>query len=486
LSDSRKIKRMLSQLEDHSSLVMAMSQADIPWLRQMLQTALKNGASVCAILRMIEDALERGYKPRGHSKESVDLAMLVYRLGGGNLLYALNQRLALPSLRTLRNKMSFVKIAPTVGRISSESVKQNIQDVVLAPRLQTGVTTRCGVSILIDETALEEAAVYLNQSNCVGGLCWNHSHLIDPVLHNYQSALNIADALKSGKVHLGKEMTVAGVHVFGEDGVYPLIAAPTCKTEEAPDMEFIFDTLMDAWTAMGADKVVGDIWSVATDGDSTRRKAGHKLFLWAKIPITSPLYGVLSNLPGINMFTGNEFVTLDFDYKHIFKRFCTLIRSRAGMYLNNGRCISAHMLERYLPWLEGIDEAATRKLLYPDDPQDVPRAVELMSAIISLSRVNPTLPPFTPAGAIPDVAVLMDFEALVILGHILDSLLQPFINIHLTLSEQVTHLSRFSHLLYASYRDQRRRLMPNQLYYDSQTMVKNAVVTIVKQQKLNP
>jgi len=310
---------MLANLEDHSSLVMALSQADIPWLRQLLKTALHNGASIHTIIRMIEDALGRGYRPCGHTAEVTDLALLVYRLGGSNLLYALSKRLALLSLRTLHTKMSFIKVTPTIGRISVKTVKKNTQDVVIAPRLQAGPFIHRGVSLLIDETALEEAAVYLPRANGVGGLCWTHSHLVDPTLYNYQSAINIATSLQSGKIHLGKEVTIVGAHIFGEDGLYPLLAAPTCKSENAADMEFVFNTVINGWRTAGGERDVGPLWSLATDGDATCHKAGHRVFLKKRLPIMSPLYGVLSNLPGMNLYTGEEDVTLDFDYKHIIK-----------------------------------------------------------------------------------------------------------------------------------------------------------------------
>jgi len=117
---------MLANLEDHNSLVMALSQANIPWLCQLLKTALHNGASICMIIWMIEDALERGYRPHGHTAEATDLALFIYWLGGRSLLFALNKRLALPSLCTLCSKMSFVKITPTIGRISIDTIKKNI------------------------------------------------------------------------------------------------------------------------------------------------------------------------------------------------------------------------------------------------------------------------------------------------------------------------------------------------------------------------
>jgi len=314
---------MLANLEDHNSLVMALSQADIPWLCQLLKTAFHNGASIHTIIRMIEDALERGYWPRGHTAEATDLALLIYRLGGRSLLFALSKHLALPSLRTLHSKMSFVKITPTIGCISIDTIKKNIQDTIVGPRLEAGLIARRGVSLLVDETALEEAAVYLPMANGVSGLCWTHSHLIDPTLYNYQSAINIATSLKASKVHLGKEVTVIGAHIFGEDGLYPILAAPTCKSEDATDMEFVFNMAISGWQVAGGEEDIGPLWSFATDRDATHRKAGHRVFLKNQLPITSPLHGTLLNLPGMNLYTGDGEVTLDFDYKHIIKRKCS-------------------------------------------------------------------------------------------------------------------------------------------------------------------
>ncbi|KIL00868.1 hypothetical protein PAXRUDRAFT_29492 [Paxillus rubicundulus Ve08.2h10] len=126
----------------------------------------------------------------------------------------------------------------------------------------------------------------LPQSNSIGGLCWNYTHLINSMLHKYQSALNIVDALKTGKIHLAKEVTIVSAHVFREDG---------------------------------AQDSIGPIFSFATDGDATCHKDGHNIFLKTPIPFTSPLYGTLSNLPGLNMLTGDHLVTINFDFKHIFK-----------------------------------------------------------------------------------------------------------------------------------------------------------------------
>ncbi|KAG2029221.1 hypothetical protein BDR03DRAFT_987893 [Suillus americanus] len=99
---------------------------------------------------------------------------------------------------------------------------------------------------------------------------------------------------------------------------------------------------------------------------------GHKLFLKAPLSEDSPLYGSLVNLAGLNLFTGDGEVMLDFNFKHLFKCICMLIWSPAQLVLNNGRVINLMVLLHYLVWLPAYDEEAVIKLLYPDDLQDVP------------------------------------------------------------------------------------------------------------------
>jgi hypothetical protein len=235
LNDGCKLARSLTDLDSYSALVMALAQSDIPWLKHLLQTLIHNGASIHMILCKIEEALERGYRPRGHSSEAYNLALLVYCIGGGSLLFALGHHMCIPSLHSLCNNLSVIVITPTIGLISSETIGKNITNVAIEPRYNAGLIACQGVRLLTDKVALEEAVVYFPDCNSVGGLCWKHSHTIDASLNTYESAINIAEKLKTGDVHLGKEMTVIVAHCNGEDGVYPLLATPTCKTEHAAD-----------------------------------------------------------------------------------------------------------------------------------------------------------------------------------------------------------------------------------------------------------
>lgn len=312
--------RSLTQLDDYNRLLMAISEKDIPRIHQIVDVALRHGSSVREVVNKLEDALEGAYTPRGYGADDLDIATLVFRLGGRQLLFALHQSLGLPSLRTLRTKSTFTSIVPTIGPIRDEQFDQNIQNVVIHTRAHSSLASLRGVSLMIDEIALEEMVVHFSKYNKVGGLCWKHSHTIEPVLRTYESAVNIAQKLHDGELHLGKELTIIGASCFGEDEIYPILAAPTCKTEDATDMERILSRAIGSWNRTGASESVGPIWSLATDGDATRRAAGHKLFVKFPLPPESPLYGTLVNLQGLNLSTGEGEITLDFDFKHIFKR----------------------------------------------------------------------------------------------------------------------------------------------------------------------
>ncbi|KAG1837324.1 hypothetical protein DFJ58DRAFT_148198 [Suillus subalutaceus] len=111
---------MLTQLDDYHHLLMATSEQDVPRLRQIINVALRNGASVREIVNKLEDALEGAYRPRGYGASNLDIATLVFRLGGRQLLFALNQSLGLPSIRTLRTRSTFTTLTPTIGPIRNE------------------------------------------------------------------------------------------------------------------------------------------------------------------------------------------------------------------------------------------------------------------------------------------------------------------------------------------------------------------------------
>jgi hypothetical protein len=127
---------------------------------------------------------------------------------------------------------------------------------------------------------------------------------------------------------------------------------------------------------------------------------------------------------------------------------CTLLQSPAGVMLNNGHIINSMMLARYLIWLPVFDEVAITKLLYPDDLQDVPRAVELMFAIIEFSNSQRSIINNLFA---PNVDTRADLQSIAPLSALLESILLPFTNVSLSLFKQFVLLSQYSHLTFAFF-----------------------------------
>lgn len=141
------------------------------------------------------------------------------------------------------------------------------------------------------------------------------------------------------------------------------------------------------------------------------------------------------------------------------------------------------MLARYLVWLLAYDEAAVTKLLHPDDPQDVPRAVELILAIIELAKSQHHI--INNSFSV-DIDTRTDLKSINLLSAVIESFLTPFIDMTLSLFDQIQFLSRYSHLTFAFFHAHRRTFTSYQLYYDTQTAVKNAMFCCTKQQILHP
>ncbi|KAG2130519.1 hypothetical protein BD769DRAFT_1386931 [Suillus cothurnatus] len=211
------------KLDDYSHLLMVISKNDVPCLHKVIKIAMDNGASVWEVINKLEDTIEGVYHPRRYGSSDIDIATLVYHLRGHQLLYALNHKLGIrvPSIRTLCAHSTFTTITPTIGPIRPEQFDENICNIILST--WEGISNLCGVSFKIDEMALEEMAIHFSKYNMIGGLCWKHSNLVDPVLHTYDSTVRIAHKIHNQEVHLGKEVTVISVACFGEDKLYSVL-----------------------------------------------------------------------------------------------------------------------------------------------------------------------------------------------------------------------------------------------------------------------
>jgi hypothetical protein len=143
----------------------------------------------------------------------------------------------------------------------------------------------------------------------------------------------------------------------------------------------------------------------------------------------------------------------------------------------NDVVINRLILQQYLILLPNQTRESAEKLLNPAEPQDVPRAIELIRAVAELrsldtSRFNPSQ--------------MKTIKALQLIGTLFHAMIEPFVNPSLTLTEQMEHLPQYAHLALILYQRNGRAFMPNQLYADSQVMVKNAFFYVAKQLLMDP
>lgn len=301
---------------------MAVATGDIPRLHKLVQQGLRDGASIGAITTKIEAGLAGAYQARGYDETDLDISLMVLRLGGRKLLYALNHQFAIPSLRALRAAHAFTELTPSFGTPCINTIISNIHSIFLpkVPSLDPIRPYCTGMSIFWDEISQEEVACYFPKQDYVGGLCREHSTSVNLQLSTFDDAVAIAHSLAEGVVHYGKESSVIAMGSFGKGlrGAFPVLVSSTCKQETPIESGVLLQKVITAWQEAGK-KYFGPIWSFASDGDAGRRSMIYNLFMKQPINATHRLFKFVGTLPGLNLMVGEGDITADIDWKHEVK-----------------------------------------------------------------------------------------------------------------------------------------------------------------------
>ena len=122
--------------------------------------------------------------------------------------------------------------------------------------------------------------------------------------------------------------------------------------------------------------------------------------------------------------------------------------------------------------LHGMSSATANELLNPADKQNVPKAVNLVRSLVRLKKLpNPLNPTETRRR-----------HTLIFLAQVLDFFVLPFINVEMTLAQQIRSLSAYAHLVAAMYLGHRLAFLTGALYADSQAIVKNIMFCVARLQ----
>lgn len=318
-----KVQTLSRKLSDWERLVQHISVSDYKNVATVLSVAIKTGTSPSTMILKLSSAVQGIYTPRPTASQfDIDLAYLTQSIGGPRLLFAMNRSLGLPSYRNLMRRQKVPVLVPCISTPSFPEVNENIGHFFCEE--QQPNTSTCGHSLLIDGVALEEKCRYLRSTDTILGTCREHGSALDLRLRSQEILIDVEDALHGEKprAHYASEATVVTVAPFRNSSysAIPIALSGSCKAETGEDMAQWLRECIRAWGENeDGEKRRGPLWSVATDGESTMRLRWFQVCMSQELAPSNPLYPVLRSLPGLNLFTGPNDVTMTCDPKHIFK-----------------------------------------------------------------------------------------------------------------------------------------------------------------------
>lgn len=177
----------------------------------------------------------------------------------------------------------------------------------------------------------------------------------------------------------------------------------------------------------------------------------------------------------MDLHVGDDDLTCDKDWKHIFKHFQNLMLRARGVVVNGFR-ITPDILRTHFQ-SHGLSADHIRAAFNPKDQQDVKLAFDMLKDIW-------TLPRFSSETGNRGVGAAR--EALWTLGKLLHHMTFPFLCVDFTLSEQFEHLSAAAHLILSLYRLAGPTFIPTNLFLDVMLIIKNAYFCLAKAITDNP
>jgi hypothetical protein len=248
----------------------------------------------------------------------------VLKIGGPRLAFAVSKALHLPSISTVHDRLNLPHLLPSIGFPTRDEILKNIESYFGSHMLQSSSHPKSGVSLMIDEVAIEPRPRYDVHQDAVVGICREHANEgalrhLSTRGDSLNTLLDTQTLLDSGGCHRATEATMAAIARFGQSNYNPtvILASGTCKTEKTGDQTRWIDLLLKCWKESPYGEAVhGDIWSICTDGDSKRRRALFQLCMTSTLPESSDLFRLIGHLPLLNLCCGPTQITHDGDYKH--------------------------------------------------------------------------------------------------------------------------------------------------------------------------
>ena len=253
----------------------------------------------------------------------------------------------------------------------------------------------------------------------------------------------------------------------------PVLISGDCKRETGDQHAKVIQTVLDGINTL-QDETKLRIVSIASDGESCQGSAFILLTFKRRLSIQSPIYPLLYPLKFLDLHVGDDDITCNKDWKHVFKRFRNLLLRHRGVIVNGFR-ITPDIIRDHLK-SNGLSADHIRSMFNPEDQQDVKMAFDLLKNIWTLPRSTDNIRPGFQTAR----------EAIWILGKLLFHMVFPYLCVDLSLSEQVNHLSAAAHLALALFKLAGKDFISTNLYIDLIIMIKNILFCLAKAKVNNP
>ncbi|KZS97047.1 hypothetical protein SISNIDRAFT_406124, partial [Sistotremastrum niveocremeum HHB9708] len=478
LNKARAFLCSATNVDAYKRFVIAVGRGDVPRLNALVSTALRNRASITTILERIKLAVNDQYHAKGYTDDDYELEYLCLTLGGRPLAELAHRTLGLPSLTTAKRHVASKAIraspsTPTLAEMS-ENLDCGLSEhtVVLAAE-----PVVLGAQIMIDEIKVTPTLRYDPSNEMILGTCRSHSKHCVHEFRTMAQAEAIRKDLESGKIHLSTEASVIGLGFLSKNprlySAHPFVVSGTCKVEEIIDQKGTMERCIEAVELYASThRLKVQVWSLATDGDSRRRRVFAMLTMIDTIEKSSPLGLVMGDMPLFDFHCGKNQLTSDCDIKHVMKRYRNTLIRQSGVSVDDVE-LPPKRLRTFLE--PEFGKATTHNLLEPTDKQDVTLMYRLLGGIAGLQTSQHATP-----------LEMNERRILTLLGRVYWHLLEPYTNRELSLHEQLVHLSALAHLVLSLYSSERGRFMPVQLFYDTMACIKSVYVCVAKTILVNP
>ncbi|KAF6747646.1 hypothetical protein DFP72DRAFT_821447 [Ephemerocybe angulata] len=474
LNQARSLERKKKGLSMYQRLTVAIASKDIPRIARVIHAGLQRRKGIAGILEKVTEAAQGVYKVKSFSENERMLGTLLWRIGGARVGHILHRALGLPSVGSLRNASVRIPVQPSAGKPTAAEISKNALNMLegIIPIIKNDPNVRHAV-LMFDELAVERRPRYNERTNEFVGVCREHGDEISLKFETMGDVEELFRAVDDGDVHLASEATIAGVGILSkENRLYSsriVLISADCKKETGPEHARVLQTVLD-----GLDDVKPTtnlrIVSIASDGEARRGASLVELTFKRKLSVDSNIYPLLHPLRLLDLHVGDDDLTCDKDWKHIFKRFRNLLLRDRGVLVDGFR-ITPSVIKTHLGSTKSKEHV--NSVTNPNDLQDVKLAFDLLHDIWTLPSI-----PSDNEDANPGFRTGRD--ALLLLGRLLHHLVYAYVCVDLDLDEQLEHLSAAAHLLFVLYKTSGKEFIPTQLYIDLILMIKNVFFSVAK------